>query len=307
MALAGSALQGYPQLSLFPLAAQAFVGSSGETPGIENPMQLQGKTIVITGASAGIGRELARQLAQRGAKLALAARNAAALAAARHDCLQAGGQAITVVTDVARPEDCRRLVEQTVDQFGAIDVLINNAGISMYAAFEEITDLGVFERLMQVNFLGAVYCTRFALPHLKHAGGLLVAVSSLQGKTGFPHSTAYAASKHAMQGFFDSLRIELAGSGVDVLVVSPGPVATSIHTRRLGGDGQLSEESLKHANDRGMPVAECARQIVKAVARRRRELVMTAAGKVGQWVRLIAPAMTDRFVANAVRRFYRDD
>jgi short-subunit dehydrogenase len=273
---------------------------------MESTMELQGKTVVITGASAGIGRELARQLAQRGAKLALAARNAEALEAARQDCLAAGGQAITVVTDVARQEDCRILVEQTVGHFGALDALVNNAGISMFSSFEEITDLQVFERLLQVNFLGAVYCTHFALPHLKRAGGLLVAISSLQGKTGFPNSTAYAASKHAMQGFFDSLRIELAGSGVDVLVVSPGPVATSIHARRLGGDGRLSEESLQHPNDRGMPVAECARQIVVAVQKRRRELVMTAAAKVGQWVRLIAPAMTDRYVANAVRRFYSE-
>jgi short-subunit dehydrogenase len=177
----------------------------------------------------------------------------------------------------------------------------------MYSPFERITDLHVFERIMQVNFLGAVYCTYFALPHLKRARGLLAAISSLQGKTGFPNSSGYAASKHAMQGFFDSLRIELTGSGVDVLVVSPGPVATSIHARRLGGDGELSQESLKRSNDRGMPVAECARQIVAAVERRRRELVMTAAGKAGQWVRLIAPALIDRFVADAVRRFYHDD
>jgi short-subunit dehydrogenase len=269
-------------------------------------MQLQGKTIVITGASDGIGRELARQLARRGARLALAARNEEALEAARRDCLDAGGEAITVITDVSRPEDCRRLVEQTVGHFGAIDVLINNAGISMYSPFDQITDLQVFERIMQVNYLGAVYCTHFALPHVKRVRGLLTAISSLQGKTGFPNSTAYAASKHAMQGFFDSLRIELAGTGVDVLVVSPGPVATSIHTRRLRGDGGLAQEDLNRTENRGMPVADCARRIVRAVERRRRELVMTAAGKAGQWIRLIAPAMTDRFVANAVRRFYRD-
>ncbi len=198
------------------------------------------------------------------------------------------------------------MIERTVEQFGRIDVLVNNAGISIFSSFDQITDLQVFQRIMEINFLGAVYCTHFALPHLKRSGGLLVAVSSLQGKTGFPNSTAYSASKHAMQGFFDSLRIELLGSGVDVLVVSPGPVATSIHTRRLAGDGQLSQESLKRPNDRGMPVEECTRQIVAAIEKRRRELVMTAAGKAGQWMKLIAPGMIDRYVANAVRRFYRD-
>lgn len=269
-------------------------------------MDLGGKTVVITGASAGIGRELALQLAARRAKLALAARSAEALETTRQECLKAGAEAFGIVTDVAQKDECRRLVEETVNRFGGIDVFVNNAGISIYSRFDEVTDLGVFARIMDVNYLGSVYCTHFALPHLKRAGGLVVAISSLQGKTGFPNSTAYSASKHAMQGFFDSLRMELAGSGVDVLVVSPGPVATSIHTRRLAGDGRLSDESLKHPNDRGMPVAECARQIVAAIEGRRRELVMTASGKVGQWMKLLAPELTDRYVIRAVRRFYNE-
>jgi short-subunit dehydrogenase len=269
-------------------------------------MQLSGKSIVITGASAGIGRELARQLAAKGAKLSLAARNAEALEETRDECVKAGASAISVAADVSRLDDCRRLIDRTLEEFGTIDVLINNAGISIYSAFDKITDLQVFQRLMEINFLGAVYCTHFALPHLKQTRGLLVAISSIQGKTGFPGSSAYSASKHAVQGFFDSLRIELLPTGVDVLVVSPGPVATSIHTRRLGGDGKLSEESLDRPNDRGMPVDVCARQIVKAVERRRRELLMTAAGKAGQWVKLIAPGMIDRFVADAVERFYKE-
>jgi short-subunit dehydrogenase len=269
-------------------------------------MDLRGKTVVVTGASAGIGRELALQIAARGAKLALAARSGEALETTRQECLKAGADALGIVADVAQVDDCRRLVEQAVARFGGIDVFVNNAGISMYCRFDEVTDLGLFSRIMEVNFLGTVYCTHFALPHLKRAGGLLVGVSSLQGKTGFPNSTAYSASKHAMQGFFDSLRMELAGSGVDVLVVSPGPVATTIHTRRLAGDGKLSDESLKHPNDRGMPVDECARQIVAAIQRRRRELVMTASGKLGQWMKLLAPGLTDRFVARAVRRFYSE-
>lgn len=269
-------------------------------------MELRGKTVVITGASAGIGRELASQLAARGARLALAARSAEALETTRQECQSAGADALGVVADVAQADDCRRLVEQAVARFAGIDVMVNNAGISMHARFDEITDLGLFSRLMEVNFLGTVYCTHFALPHLKRSGGLLVGISSLQGKTGFPYSTGYSASKHAMQGFFDSLRMELAGSGVDVLVVSPGPVATTIHTRRLAGDGKLTDESHKYPNDRGMPVDECARQIVVAIERRRRELVMTATAKVGQWMKLLAPELTDRFVARAVERFRRE-
>jgi short-subunit dehydrogenase len=268
-------------------------------------MTVEDKTIVITGASAGIGQELSVQLASRGANLVLAGRNKDALEQTRGQCMKAGAKAIAIATDVANIESCRNLIEGTIKQFNRLDVLVNNAGLSMLAPFETITDVAVFERIMAVNYLGAVYCTHFALAHLKERRGLIVAVSSLQGKTGFPNSTAYAASKHAMQGFFDSLRIELDGSGVDVLVVSPGPVATRIHAHRLGGDGKLSAD-LGHSNEGGMPVDECARQIVAAIERRRRELVMTAAGKAGQWLKLIAPGWTDRLVARAVRRFYRE-
>ena len=268
-------------------------------------MTVEGKTIVITGASAGIGQELAVQLAERGAQLVLAGRNKDALEQTRGQCMKAGAKAIAIATDVAQIESCRNLIDQTIKQCGRLDMLVNNAGISMLAPFDAISDLALFERIMAVNYLGAVYCTHFALPHLKKRRGLVVAISSLQGKTGFPNSTAYAASKHAMQGFFDSLRIELAGSGVDVLVVSPGPVATRIHTHRLGGDGKLSTDK-SHSNEGGMAVAECARQIAVAIERRRRELVMTAAGKAGQWLKLIAPGWTDRLVARAVRRFYHE-
>jgi short-subunit dehydrogenase len=270
-------------------------------------MSLAGKSILITGASAGIGRELALALAHRGARLVLTARQQAALEDVARLCSERGAEAIAIQADVASIDDCRRMVDAAIERFGRLDVLVNNAGISMYAPFVEITDLDMFDRVMTVNYLGAVYATYFALPHLKRSSGLVVAISSLQGKTGFPGSTAYSASKHAMQGFFDSLRIELAADGVAVLVVSPGPVATDIHTRRLGADGQLSEKSQQRTNAAGMAAEECARQIVRAIERRRRELVMTPAGKVGQWLKLIAPAWTDRLVARAVERFYRKD
>jgi short-subunit dehydrogenase len=270
-------------------------------------MDLKNKVIVITGASSGIGRELARQLARRKARLALAARSVSALEDARLECEAAGAEAIGIAADVARIEDCQWLVRKTVEHFGRLDVLVNNAGISMVAPFEQITDLSTFARLMEVNYLGAVHGTHFALPHLKQSRGLIVAVSSLQGKTGFPNSTAYAASKHAVQGFFDSLRIELADSGVDVLVVSPGAVATPIHTRRLDASGTVSENGPERPDDKCMPAAECARQIVTAMEQRRRELLMTTAGKLGPWLKLIAPRWTDRLVANAVRDFYSDE
>jgi short-subunit dehydrogenase len=270
-------------------------------------MSLRDKVVIVTGASSGIGRELATQLAARGASLVVAARGVDELEQTRIACASLGGQVIGMPTDVASQQSCQRLIDETIERFGRLDVLVNNAGISAYAPFERTTDLKLFERIMNVNYLGAVYCTHFALPQLKQQRGLIVAVSSLQGLTGFPGSSAYSASKHAMQGFFDSLRIELAADGVDVLVVSPGAVATQIHTRRLGPDGEMSVESLSRSNAAGMSAAECARQIVAAIERRRRELVMTSAGKLGRWLKLIAPAWTDRMVASAVRRFYHED
>ena len=269
-------------------------------------MDLAGKTIIVTGASAGIGRELARQLAECKARLVLAARSHSALGEARSACEAAGAEAIGVAADVSRVEDCQWLVRKTVEHFGRLDVLVNNAGISMLAPFEETSDLSAFARLMEVNYLGAVHCTHFALPHLKETRGLIVAISSLQGKTGFPNSTAYCASKHAMQGFFDALRIELLDSGVDVLVVSPGAVATTIHTRRLDHTGKVTDEPGTRPDEKCMPVEECARQIVAAMRARRRELLMTRLGKIGPWLKLIAPRWTDRLVANAVRDFYGD-
>jgi len=196
-------------------------------------MSFANKTIVLTGASSGIGRSLAISLAQQGASLVLGARNQVALEETVAAC-ETGRKVIAVPTDVTQPEPCQQLIEQAIAAFGQIDVL-NNAGISMLTRFGEITDLSIFEQVMQVNYLG---CLLYPLCcYLKANRGLLVAISSLCGKT-VPTRTGYVASKHAMQGFFDTLRIELRGSGVDVLVVSPGFVATDIRQRALGADGQ---------------------------------------------------------------------
>jgi short-subunit dehydrogenase len=169
----------------------------------------------------------------------------------------------------------------------------------MWARFDEVTDLSLFERLMRVNYLGAVYCTHFALPHLVRAGGLIVAVSSLTGKTGVPTRTGYAASKHAMQGFFDSLRIELKERGVDVLVVSPGFVATDVRARAVGGDGRPLGKSKRREDRRTMPVERCAELIAAAMEKRRRELVMGPPGAL--FMKLLAPAVIDRLAARAIR------
>jgi short-subunit dehydrogenase len=262
---------------------------------------MQAKTVVITGASAGIGEELAVVLAGRGANLVLCARDAQALERVRRRCEEAGGKALAVPTDVTDPEACRRMVERAVEAFGGIDVLVNNAGMSMWARFEEVTDLSLFERLMRVNYLGAVYCTHHAQPHLKARQGLLVAVSSLTGKTGVPTRTGYAASKHAMQGFFDSLRIELHGTGVDVLVVSPGFVATGIRARALGPDGQALGESPREEGRDTMDVDTCVRRILRAMERREREVVMMPRATLALVLKVLAPGLVDRMARKAMR------
>ena len=257
--------------------------------------------VIITGASDGIGREMALQLADQGAWLALAARDAARLEAVAAGCRARGGRAIAIPTDVGDQAQCRRMVERTVEEYGRVDTLVNNAGVSMWARFDQVTDLAPFETMMRVNYMGSVWCTHAALPHLKRTRGRIVGVSSLTGRAGVPTRSGYAASKHAMAGFFDSLRIELADDGVSVTMVYPGFVSTGIRQRAFGPDGKpLAVNPVREAE--AMTPEECARQIVAAAAGRRRELVMTARGKVGQWIKLIAPGLVDRIAKKAIEQ-----
>jgi short-subunit dehydrogenase len=251
--------------------------------------------IIITGASFGIGQQLALQLADYGAWLALAARNAEKLAEVSAQCHQRGGRVITIPTDVADQSNCRNLIERTVKEYGRIDTLINNAGIGMASRFDELKDLALFEKVIRVNFLGSVYCTHYALPYLKKTQGRLVGVCSLRGI--FPSATAdgYGPSKHAMAGFFGCLRIELAGSGVSVTMIYPGWVSTGISSRALSIDGSPTGEISVHEKN-AMPVDTCARMIIQAVGKRKREVVMTFLGKLGLWLRLIAPGFVDQVV-----------
>ncbi len=256
-------------------------------------MNFQDQGIVITGASMGIGRELAIALAARGARLALAARSAEALTETAQLCEAAGGRAIAVPTDVTDPSACEYLIQRTVQTFGCIDCLVNNAALSMIAPFEQVQDLAAFEQVMRVNYLGAVACTYYALPYLKANRGLLVAISSLCGKTGIPTRSAYVASKHALQGFFDTLRIELRETGVAVLVVSPGFVATGIRQRALNHQAQPWGDSPRDESRGTMSIAACVSQIIRGMERRQREVIMTPKGKLIPWGKLIAPDLVD--------------
>lgn len=258
--------------------------------------------IVLTGASAGIGEQLALALAARGARLVLAARSTEALEALAQKCRDLGAQAFAVPTDVSVQSQCDHLIDRAAEQLGGIDVLIHNAGISMWTRFDEVTDLSIFEKVMRVNYLGPVWLTHRALPALKQSKGLIVAVSSLTGKTGVPTRTGYAASKHAMQGFFDSLRIELADAGVDVTVISPGFVRTDIRSRAFGPDGKpRSESPREESTDETMSVEACVAIMLDAMQHRRREVVMTTTARLGLWLKLVAPAAVDRIALRKLK------
>jgi short-subunit dehydrogenase len=256
--------------------------------------------ILITGASTGIGRALALELSGTRAQLALAARDAARLEEVATECRARGATAVVVPTDVSVEDECRRMVERTVESLGGLDALVNNAGISMIARFDELADLSVFERLMRVNYLGCVYPTYYALPHLKQSRGQVVAVASLAGFTGVPTRTGYAASKHAVVGFFESLRVELRGSGVSVTIVAPDFVVSEIHRRSTGPDGRpLGKSPMQERHI--MSTEACARHIVRAMERRQRLAILSGRGRLGRWVRLVAPGLIDRIAEKAVR------
>jgi short-subunit dehydrogenase len=257
------------------------------------------KVVVITGASSGIGRELAYQLADQGAWLSLAARNEERLTAVAKECEARGGKAIAIVTDVSDRAQCGQLIQQTVDHYDRIDMLVNNAGITMWANFEDVRDISFYEQIMRVNYLGSVYCTYYALPFLKKTKGQIIGISSLAGKNGLPKRSGYVASKHAMVGFFDSLRIELEEHGISVTMIYPDFVATESHKKAFGVDGNpIGKSPLREREV--MSAERCAQLIIQAAATRKRELIMTWRGKVGLWVKLIAPGVVDRVAKKAI-------
>jgi NAD(P)-dependent dehydrogenase (short-subunit alcohol dehydrogenase family) len=263
--------------------------------------EFSGKTVIVTGASSGIGRAVCVALASVRPNLVLAARDAARLDEVAAECRAKGAEALVVPTDVTSEDACRNLIEKTVERFGGIDVLVANAGRTMWARLDEMKDLSLYEDLMRTNYLGAVYPTFHALPHLKESRGRIAVVSSVAGLTGVPERTGYAATKHALFGFFESLRIELQDTGVTVTIVAPDFVLSEIHRRAIGADGKpLGVSPLRE--EKTMTAEECARRILRAVEKRQRLVITSFRGRVGRWVRLAAPGLIDGVARRAIRR-----
>jgi len=260
-----------------------------------------GKVVLVTGASAGIGRALALELASERPRLVLAARDRERLDEVAAACRSAGAEATVIVADVGDQAACRALIDGAIAACGTLDALVLNAGISMWARFADLQDLSIFERMMRVNYLGCVYLCAAALPHLLRSRGQIVGIASVAGLTGVPTRTGYAASKHAQVGFLDSLRIELLDTGVDVTVVAPDFVRSEIRERAIGVDGRpLGQSPVQES--KVMSTEECARRIAAAMRRRRRQAILSARGRFGRWLRLVAPGVIDRIALRAIAR-----
>ncbi len=260
-------------------------------------MNLKDKVVIITGASSGIGKALAEEMAVKGAQVVLAARQYVTLCQITQKLQQQYGiKALAIQCDVSVEADCAHLMKQTVLTFGRIDVLINNAGVSMRALFKDL-DLQVLKTLMDVNFWGMVYCTKYAMPELLKSRGTIVGVSSIAGYKGLPGRTGYSASKFAMNGFLDALRVENLKTGVHVLTASPGFTASNIRNTALNKDArQQGESSLQE--EKMMSAEEVARIITKGIENHSRTLIMTNQGKLTVTLSKLLPAMLDKLVYN---------
>jgi len=254
---------------------------------------MQNKVVIITGASSGIGKALVYEFAKRGAKIAMGARNIDELLKIETDLKSRGVESLSVQTDVTREADCKNLIDKTVEKFGKIDVLVNNAGISMRAVFEELK-LDVIRRIMDVNFWGTVYCTKFAIPYLLQSKGSLVGIISVAGFLGLPGRTGYSASKFAVRGFLNTLRVENLKKGLHVLVAAPGFTATNIRKTALVADGHQQGESPR-VESKMMSAERCAQIIVNGIVKRKREIVMTLVeGKISVFLSKWFPSLLDK-------------
>lgn len=261
---------------------------------------MKNKTVIITGASSGIGKACAIAFAKRGANIVISGRNKENLEHAADELRKTGAQILAVSGDVSIENDCKLLIEKTIEKFGSIDILINNAGISMRALFKEL-QLDVLRKVMDINFWGTVYCTKYALPYLLKTKGSVVGISSIAGYNGLPGRTGYSASKFAMQGFLDALRIENLKTGLHILVACPGYTASNVRNAALVADGSAQGESPRD-EEKMMRAEEVAEEIVKAVEKRKRTIVLTGQGKLAVWMNKFFPALTDRLVFNAVAK-----
>lgn len=261
---------------------------------------MKNKVIVITGASSGIGKATAIQFAKMGAKVVLAARSINKLKEIEKDIIKLGTECIAISCDVSKEADCKNLIEKSIEKFQTIDVLINNAGISMRALFNE-TDLSVIKNVMDINFWGTVYCTKFALPYLLNSKGSVVGVSSIAGYVGLPARTGYSASKFAMHGFLEALRTENLENNLHVLIACPGFTASNIRNSALVADGSSQGESPR-AETKMMRAEEVAEFLYTSILNRKQKLVLTTEGKLAVFFSKWIPKVLQNMVFKKMKK-----
>lgn len=257
------------------------------------------KVVVITGASSGIGEALVYEFASHGNTIVLASRNIEKIQELARKIKTDKVNTLAIETDVRKEEDCKNLIEETINHFGRIDILINNAGISMRSMFQEL-DLEVMKKLMDTNFWGCVYCTKYALPHIIESKGSIVGVSSIAGYLGLPARTGYSSSKYAMHGFLNSLRIENLHQPIHIMIACPSFTATNIRKTALNSKGIPQGESPREESSM-MSAEKVAKIIFKAIKRRKRTVIISLTGKLSIFLNKIMPALVDKITFQAMK------
>ncbi|MCF8461542.1 MAG: SDR family oxidoreductase [Flavobacteriales bacterium] len=261
---------------------------------------IKDKVVLITGGSSGIGKACAERFGREGGRICITGRNAENLEAAAAELRAKNIEVLTVQGDVANENDCVRMINQTLNTYGRIDVLINNAGITMRAFFKSV-DLSVIRQLMEVNFFGTVYCTKYALRQLLKYNGSVVGVSSVAGYQGLPGRSGYSASKFAMEGFLKALRLENHNTGLHVMIVCPGYTESNIRKTALIADGSAQGESPRD-EPKMMSSEEVADHIFNGVKNRKQRVVLTAQGKLSFYLSKLFPGIVDKLVIKAIEK-----
>jgi dehydrogenase/reductase SDR family member 7B len=260
---------------------------------VEKIIMISKKVVIITGASSGIGLACSKEFSNKGFGVVMASRNLEQLRTIEQELKKGNPDILAIKVDVSIENDCKVLIDETIKHFGRIDVLINNAGISMRALFNDL-DLKVLHSLMNTNFWGSVYCTKYSLPHILKQKGSVVGVSSIAGFMGLPGRTGYSASKFALQGFLETIRIEYRQQKLHVMVVAPGFTASNIRNSALIADGSKQGKSPRDEN-KMMTSEKVAYHIYKGVVKRKRQIVLTTQGKLAVLLRKFFPELIDYF------------
>jgi short-subunit dehydrogenase len=261
---------------------------------------MKDKVVIITGGSSGIGKALAYEFGKHGSKILITGRNATELDTTVNQLKRDGIEVVGFRADVSKEEDNNLMAEQAMKHYGRIDILINNAGITMRALFEEV-DLAVVKQVMDINFYGVLYATKACLAEIVKNKGSIIGISSIAGFRGLPGRTGYSASKFALNGFLEVLRTEYLKRGVHVLTASPGFTSSNIRKRALTKDGQVQGESPRN-EARMMSAEECARHIYKATVKRKNILILTTQGKLAVWINKWWPSLADKLVYNEMAK-----